>query len=83
MKGSKSSSDAKGLELTAGLAMAGAEENEVIPNGSSNPELALKVSLKFKPNVIFLTQANTYTIITIKGPSCQFVRTNPHEVEIN
>jgi len=25
--------------------MAGAEENEVIPNGSSNPELALKVSL--------------------------------------
>ena len=28
--------------------MAGAEENEVIPNGSSNPELALKVSLKFK-----------------------------------
>ena len=30
MKGSKSSSDAKGLELTAGLAMAGAEENEVI-----------------------------------------------------
>ena len=53
MKGSKSSSDAKGLELTAGLAMAGAEENEVIPNGSSNPELALKVSLKFKINVKF------------------------------
>ena len=56
MKGSKSSSDAKGLELTAGLAMAGAEENEVIPNGSSNPELALKVSLKFKTNVIFFSK---------------------------
>ena len=53
MKGSKSSSDAKGLELTAGLAMAGAEENEVIPNGSSNPELALKVSLKFKTKTLF------------------------------
>jgi hypothetical protein len=72
LKGSKSSSDAKGLELTAGLAMAGAEENEVIPNGSSNPELALKVSLKFKTIFlffskiinVFLTQANnTFTII--------------------
>ena len=58
MKGSKSSSDAKGLELTAGLAMAGAEENEVIPNGSSNPELALKVSLKFKTNVDFFFKNN-------------------------
>ena len=51
-----SSAPAKGLELTAGLAMAGAEENEVIPNGSSNPELALKVSLKYKTNVNFSFQ---------------------------
>ena len=52
LKGSKSSRDAKGLGLTAGLAMAGAEENEVIPNGSSfNPELVLefrKVGWLFK-----------------------------------
>ena len=48
LKGSKSSRDAKGLGLTAGLAMAGAEENVLIPNGSSfNPELVLKLSLKF------------------------------------
>jgi len=48
LKGSKSSRDAKGLGLTAGLAMAGAEENEVIPNGSSfNPELVLKGLLLF------------------------------------
>ena len=58
MKGSKSSSDAKGLELTAGLAMAGAEENEVIPNGSSNPELALKVSLKFKKRTLIFVFKN-------------------------
>ena len=48
LKGSKSSRDAKGWGLTAGLAMAGAEENVLIPNGSSfNPELVLKLSLKF------------------------------------
>ena len=65
MKGSKSSSDAKGLELTAGLAMAGAEENEVIPNGSSNPELALKVSLKFKTNVNFFFKNNKHKRIQV------------------
>ena len=43
LKGSKSSRDAKGWGLTAGLAMAGAEENVLIPNGSSfNPELVLE-----------------------------------------
>ena len=64
MKGSKSSSDAKGLELTAGLAMAGAEENEVIPNGSSNPELALKVSLKLEKEtnvIIFLNEEPSFS----------------------
>ena len=56
LKGSKSSRDAKGLGLTAGLAMAGAEENEVIPNGSSfNPELVLefrKVGWLFKRDML-------------------------------
>lgn len=77
MKGSKSSSDAKGLGLTAsikGLAMAGAEENEVIPNGSSNPELALKVSLKFIKKIVsisfFMTQV--ITKIAIKGLDFQW-----------
>ena len=44
LKGSKSSKDAKGLldtTLVIGLAMAGVEENEDIPKGSSRPGIPL------------------------------------------
>ena len=79
MKGSKSSSDAKGLGLTAsikGLAMAGAEENEVIPNGSSNPELALKVSLKFIKKIVSISFHNTSDYENCnKGPRFSMVST--------
>jgi len=64
LKGSKSSRDAKGWGLTAGLAMAGAEENVLIPNGSSfNPELVLKLSL----NGLLLFSGTGETLLNSRG----------------